>query len=105
MRRYGVTRSQVMKRAWMLAKLNRRTANETGRERLGQYMRMAWVEARHGETEHWTFLSAEHAARAVERQLTEARMGHGSDRYSGVNFGLIRSLGDKLAALRIGGAA
>jgi hypothetical protein len=32
-------------------------------------------------------------------------MGHGSDRYSGVNFGLIRSLGDKLAALRIGGAA
>jgi hypothetical protein len=105
MRRYDVTRSQVMKRAWMLAKLNRRSAKETGRERLGHYMRLAWDEAPRGDTEHWTFPTTEHAARAVERQLTEARMGHGSDSYSGVNFGLIRSLGDKLAALRIGGAA
>lgn len=57
--KYSVTRSQVMKRAWQLAKLNRRTANETGRERLGYYMRMAWDEARRGDTE----------ARALERQL------------------------------------
>lgn len=102
--KYGVTRSQVMKRAWQLAKLNRRTANESGRENIGQWMRLAWDEARRGDTEHWTFLSAEHAARAVERQLTEARMGHGSDIFMGVNFALIRSLGDRLAALRIGGA-
>jgi hypothetical protein len=41
--KYNVTRSQVMKRAWQLAKLNRRTAHDSGRERLGQYMRMAWT--------------------------------------------------------------
>jgi hypothetical protein len=32
-------------------------------------MRMAWGEARRGETENWTFLSPEHKARCLERQL------------------------------------
>jgi hypothetical protein len=67
--KYSVTRSQVMKRAWQLAKLNRGNVNNTGRERLGQYMRMAWGEARRGETKNWTFLSPEHEARCLERQL------------------------------------
>ena len=67
--KYGVTRSHVMKRAWQLAKLNRGNVNNTGRERLGQYMRMAWNEARRRETENWTFLSPEHKARCLERQL------------------------------------
>jgi hypothetical protein len=97
---YGLTCSQIMRRAWQLAKLNRGTVNSTGRENLGKWISYAWAEAQRGETENWDFLSAEHEAHAVERQLTAVSMGHGSDRFSGVNFSLRSLLTDRLASLR-----
>jgi hypothetical protein len=97
--KYSVTRSQVMKRAWQLAKLNRGNVNNTGRERLGQYMRMAWDEARRGETENWTFLSPEHKARCLERQLVTLQY---DDRRSSAHYALMQSLRDSVRSLRAG---
>ena len=100
--KYAVIRSQVMKRAWQLAKLNRGNVNNTGRERLGQYMRMAWDEARRGETENWTFLSPEHEARCLVRQLVTLQY---DDRRTSAHYALMQSLRDSISALRadIGG--
>jgi hypothetical protein len=92
--KYAVTRSQVMKRAWQLAKLNRGNVNNTGRERLGQYMRMAWDEARRGETENWTFLSPEHEARCLVRQLVTLQY---DDRRTSAHY----ALRDSISALRV----
>jgi anaerobic selenocysteine-containing dehydrogenase len=70
---HGLTRSQIMRRAWQLARLNRPNA-KTGLRASSQWQTMAWDEARNGQTERWSFLSAEHEARSVarsiERQLT-----------------------------------
>ena len=79
--KYGVTRSQVMMRAWMLAKLNRHTTSESSRTKLGWAMSYAWKEAREGRTEHWDFLSSAHAAFAIEREITALEWGRGSSRY------------------------
>jgi hypothetical protein len=103
---HGLTRSQIMRRAWQLANLNNPTNKIRARQSLGRWMAYAWKEARDSRTANWSFLSAEHAARAVEDQLTAVRMGNGSDRFSGMNFEFRRSLTEKLASLRasIGGA-
>jgi hypothetical protein len=95
--KYGVTRSQVMTRAWQLAKLNRRTANESGRERLGEFMRMAWGEARRNDTENWTFLSPKHEARCLERQLVTLQY---DDRRTQAHYGLMDSLRASISSLR-----
>jgi hypothetical protein len=97
--KYSVTRSQVMKRAWQLAKLNRGNVNNTGRESLGQYMRMAWDEARRGETENWAFLSPEHEARCLERQLVTLQH---DDRRTSAHYALMPSLRDSVRSLRAG---
>jgi hypothetical protein len=103
---HGLTRSQIMRRAWQLAHLNNPTCNARARQSLGRFISAAWQEAREGRTAYWTFLSAEHEARAVEDQLCAVRMSNGSDRFSAMNFELRRSLTEKLATLRasIGGA-
>ena len=67
---HGVTRSQIMKRAWQLAKLNRGNIHTSVRDQIGRWISHAWQEARDGQTENWTFLSAEHEARSLEHQLT-----------------------------------
>lgn len=103
---HGLTRSQIMRRAWQLAHLNSPTSKARARQSLGRFISTAWKEAREGRTDYWTFLSAEHEVRAVQDQLAAVSMGYGSDRFSTVNFDLRRSLTEKLASLRasIGGA-
>ena len=45
---HGVTRSQIMKRAWQLAKLNRGNIHTSVRDQLGHWISPAWAEAREG---------------------------------------------------------
>ena len=59
---HGVTRSQIMKRAWQSAKLNRDNIHSSIRDQLGRWISHA---CREGQTENWTFLSAEHEARSL----------------------------------------
>ena len=67
---HGVTRSQIVQRAWQLAKLNRGNIHTSVRGQIGRWISHAWQEARDGHTENWTFLSADHEARSLEHQLT-----------------------------------
>ena len=59
---HGVTRSQIMKRAWQPAKFNRDNIHSSIRDQLGRWISHA---CREGQTENWTFLSAEHEARSL----------------------------------------
>jgi hypothetical protein len=93
---YGVTRSQMMKRAWQLAALNNPTRKDQRREHLGRWMRHAWAEAGRGETERWSFLSPEHEARALEHQLTTLQY---DDRRTEAHYALMQSLRDSITAL------
>jgi hypothetical protein len=95
--KYGVTRSQVMKRAWQLAALNNPTRKAKRREQLGRWMRHAWDEARRGDTENWTFLSPEHEARCIEKELVTLQY---DDRRTDAHYALMQSLRDSLSALR-----
>jgi hypothetical protein len=95
--KYGVTRSQVMKRAWQLAALNNPTCKDQRREQLGRWMRHAWAEARRGETERWSFLSPEHEARVLERQLVTLQY---DDRRTEAHYALMQSLCESISALR-----
>jgi hypothetical protein len=95
--KYGVTRSQVMKRAWQLAALNNPTRKDKRRGQLGQWMRHAWNEARRGDTENWTFLSPEHEARCLEHQLVTLQY---DDRRTEAHYALMQSLRDSIHALR-----
>jgi hypothetical protein len=96
--KYGVTRSQVMKRAWQLAALNSPTRKDRRREQLGRWMRHAWDEARRGDTENWTFLSAEHEARCLEHRLVTLQY---DDRRTEAHYALMQTLRDSISALRI----
>src|ERR1700674_5241248 len=87
--KYGVTRSQVMKRAWQLAALNNPTRKAKRREQLGRWMRHAWDEARRGHTDNWTFLSPEHEARCLEYQLVTLQY---DDRRTETHYALMQSL-------------
>ena len=59
---HGVTRSQIMKRAWQPAKLNHDNIHSSIRDQLGR-----WIShpCRGGQTENLTFLFAEHEARSL----------------------------------------
>ena len=50
---YGVTRSQLMARAWQLARFNRRTATSSLKDGFGRWLSAAWAEAREGNTAFW----------------------------------------------------
>lgn len=98
----GVTRSQIMKRAWQLAKLNKGKSSSTGREQIGLWISHAWKEAREGRTDNWTFLSPEHEARCIEHQLVVLQ---NDDRRSPAHYTLMASLRASVNALRAVGAA
>ena len=85
-----------MRRAWQLASLNHPVHKAKRRERIGAFMAMAWKEAREGRTETWTFLSAEHEARAIERQLTTLQF---DDRRTQAHYALMDSLRASIRAL------
>jgi hypothetical protein len=95
--KYGVTRRQIMKRALQLAALNNPTRKAKRREQLGRWMRHAWDEARRGDTENWTFLSPEHEARCIEKELVTLQY---DDRRTDAHYALMQSLRDSLSALR-----
>jgi hypothetical protein len=97
--KYGVTRSQVMKRAWQLAALNNPIRKKKRHEQFGRWMRHAWDEARRGRTDNWTFLSPEHEARCLEHQLVTLQY---DDRRSLAHYALMDSLRASLSALRAG---
>jgi anaerobic selenocysteine-containing dehydrogenase len=97
---HGLTRSQIMRRAWQLARLNNPTV-KTGLRAASQWQTMAWDEARNGNTERWSFLSAEHEARAIERQLTVLTF---ADRRTPEMQRQMAVLRSDLSALRAGGA-
>jgi hypothetical protein len=50
---YQVTRSQLMTRAWQLARLNRRTATSSLKVDFGRWLSQAWAEARTGNLTFW----------------------------------------------------
>src|SRR5688572_26023788 len=50
---YGVTRSQLMSRAWHLARFNKRTATSSLKDGFGRWLSAAWAEAREGNTAFW----------------------------------------------------
>jgi hypothetical protein len=95
--KYGVTRSQVMKRAGQLAAINNPTRKDRRRAELGRWMKYAWDEARRGDTENWTFLSPEHEAQCLEHQLVTLQY---DDRRTEAHYALMQSLRDSLSALR-----
>lgn len=97
--RYGITRSQVMKRAWQLAALNNPVHKHKRRAQLGQWMKMAWAEARRGDTERWSFLSPEQEARALERQLVTLEY---ADRHTEAHYTLMDLLRASITELRAG---
>lgn len=45
--------SQIMSRAWQLARLNRRTASASLKLNFGRWLSLAWAEARNGNTALW----------------------------------------------------
>lgn len=47
------TRCGVMKRAWQLAKLNRRNFNEKYHPDFSKWLKLAWQEMREGNIEYW----------------------------------------------------
>ena len=94
---HGLTRSQIMRRAWQLAHLNNPTSKARARQSLGRWISMAWDQARRGDTEHWTFLSAEHEARCLEHQLVTLQY---DDRRSRAHYALMDSLRRSIGALR-----
>jgi hypothetical protein len=51
-----VSRSDVMRRAWELARMNRKSANVKVRM-TAKWLKMAWSEARTGETQAWLWLN------------------------------------------------
>ena len=94
---HGMTRSQIMQRAWQLAKLNKRSMNDSGRKQLGRWISLAWQEAREGNTNNWTFLSAAHEARSIERQLVQHEMEPSRN-----SAGIVAALRASLAQLGMG---
>ena len=96
---HGLSRSQIMKRAWQLAKLNRGNIHTSTRDKIGRWISHAWQEAREGQTENWTFLSVEHEARSLEHQLTTLEF---DDRRSAAHYSLMASLRASITALRSG---
>jgi len=98
---YGLTRSQIMRRAWQLARLNRPNGKTSVRQSLGRWIAYAWAEARNGKTDSWSFLSAEHEALAIERQLTVLTF---ADRRTPEMQRQMAVLRSDLSALRAGGA-
>ena len=90
------SRSQIMHRAWQLARLNRKTVTASLRMDFGRWLSHAWKEAREGRTENWSFLSPEHKARALEYQLVTLE----HDRRTDSNRAHMGQLGDKIRALR-----
>ena len=101
---HGLTRSQIMRRAWQLAHLNNPTSKARARQSLGRWQATAWDQAQRGDTENWTFLSAAHEARAVEHQLTALEWGNGSDRYMPDHIAAKHTLRARLNVLRTGGS-
>jgi hypothetical protein len=95
--KHSVTRSQVMTRAWQLAALNNPTRKDKRREQLSRWMKHAWGEARRGDTENWTFLSPEHEARCLERQLITLEY---DDQRTRAHYALMDSLRASIRALR-----
>jgi hypothetical protein len=50
---FGVTKSQLMTRAWQLARFNKRTATSSLRDGFGRWLSAAWAETREGNTAFW----------------------------------------------------
>jgi hypothetical protein len=94
---HGLTRSQIMRRAWQLAHLNNPTSKARVCQSLGRSISHAWQEAREGRTDNWTFLSAEREARCLEHQLVTLQY---DDRRTEAHYALMQSLRDSLSALR-----
>ena len=65
----GITRGQIMLRAWQLARLNRKTMTASLRIDFGRWLSHAWKEAREARTDNWSFLSPEHEIRSLEHQF------------------------------------
>ena len=59
---HDVTRSQLISRAWRLARLNRRSLDISIKVDFGRWLRAAWAEAREGRTHSWP-IPSERAAR------------------------------------------
>jgi hypothetical protein len=93
----GVTRSQVIKRAWQLARLNRLNGKASLRQSLGRWIAYAWAEARNGQTESWTFLSAAHEVRNLEHQLMTLQY---DDRRSPAHYARMDSLRASIRTIR-----
>jgi hypothetical protein len=94
---HGLTRSQIMRRAWQLAHLNNPTSKVRARQSFGRWSSHAWKEARESRTENWTFLSAEHEARNLEHQLVTLQY---DDRRTQAHYALMDSLRASIGALR-----
>ncbi len=88
---FGVTRSQIMRRAWQLAKLNRRHAGDSPRLRFAEMLSLAWREARTGQTKFWQPVP-------LVEQLRRSIIEHDAkDQWSKADYAHRAALSDQLA--------
>lgn len=88
---FGVTRAQIMRRAWQLAKMNRQCFDHSGAEHFTHWLRFAWREARTGQTKFWQPLPL---VEQLRRSIIELDM---KDRWSKADYAYRAALSDQLA--------
>jgi hypothetical protein len=92
--RCTVTRSQLMSRAWQLARLNRRTATSSLKHDFGRWLSQAWAEARTGNLTFWPQNFGRREALQVEINSLAAK-----DRWDLADYPLMTVLSAELRSL------
>ena len=91
---YGVTKSQLMTRAWELARRTRRTLAASLKTDFGRWLAFAWAEAREGELQFWPMNANPRASLQHEIDCL-----NGKDRWSADDYQIMRALSAELTAL------
>jgi hypothetical protein len=99
-----VTRQDIMRRAHELAKLN--NGSSAHKRPFGEWLKLAWAEAREGRTQNWLWLCPENELAALEDAYESARVhsfGRGGPSRAEVNglFHQITELRAKIARTQI----
>jgi hypothetical protein len=70
---HGVNKSQLMSRAWQLARLNRRAVTVSLKINFGRWLSAAWAEAKEGRTEFWAMNDSPKARLQLEIDCLKAK--------------------------------
>jgi hypothetical protein len=88
---FGVTRSQLMARAWQLARFNKRAATSSLKDGFGRWLSAAWAEAREGNTAFWSVHFSRRDALQAEIDCLGAK-----DRWSDADYQTMHDLSAEL---------